>query len=323
MGSEERSLITSHLCCNVSTLNFVTDFVASHCGLLSDHLEQLSIACPNLERLNLKLNIKCLESLTGLKSIVNNCHSLQALNLDYVHVTGVQNCIQLWEILSEIKILNHLTVQACTMEPFGKSDTCAQHSFLKFVKKFVYLEYLQLTYRNSKSCSSCQYASYEAYPQLFAHFPVLIYCHVNVRPSNVADIITNCKQLKYFGYDVIGRVDIPSFLTVVPNQYLQHLHITSQHSNIGEIFMDSVSVHGKLERVFLLVRCVTVSGITALVQNSPKLYICEVDSQQIVDEKNVEVDLKVFKHTLENKFSHRKLFNLNGFTLIRDNASIL
>ena len=75
VGSEERSLITSHLCCNVSTLNFVTDFVASHCGLLSDHLEQLSIACPNLERLNLKLNIKCLESLTGLKSIVNNCHS--------------------------------------------------------------------------------------------------------------------------------------------------------------------------------------------------------------------------------------------------------
>ena len=86
--------------------------------------------------------------------------------------------------------------------------------------------------------------------------------------------------------------------------------------------MDSVSAHGKLERVFLFVRCVAVSGITAL-QNSPKLYICKICSLQIVNEENVEVDLKVFKDTLKNKFSHRKLFNLNSFTLTRDHASIL
>ena len=65
-------------------------------------------------------------------------------------------------------------------------------------------------------------------------------------------------------------------------------------------------MHGKLEQVFLLVRCVAVSGITALVQNSTKLYICEIRPQQIVDEENVEVDLKVFKDTLKSKFSHRK-----------------
>ena len=316
--SEEHSLITSHLY-NVTNLNFVTDFDASHCGLLSGHLEQLSIACPNLKRLDLKGNKSCLESLKGLKSIVNQCHSLQGLNLDRVHATRVQNCMQLWELLSEIKMLNRLTVQACTMEPFGKTDTCAQHSFVKLVRKFVHLEYLQLTYRNnkSKSCLSCHDASYEAYPQLLAHFPVLIYCHVIGRPSNVADIITKCKQLKYFGYNVFGYENIPSFLTVAPNQYLQHLYIVSQQSNIGELFMDSVSIHGKLERVFLLIRCVAVSGITALVQNSPKLYICEVHSRQIIDKENVEVYLKVFKDTLKNKFSHRKLFNLNGFTLIR------
>ena len=51
--SDELSFCTSNLCCNVSSLNFVTDFIATRCGLLSGHLEQLSIACPNLERLNL------------------------------------------------------------------------------------------------------------------------------------------------------------------------------------------------------------------------------------------------------------------------------
>ena len=319
---KEYSLITSHLFCNVSTLNFITDFDASRCGLLSSHLEQLSVACPNLERLNLNNNIDCLENLKGLRSIVNQCCNLQGLNLDGIHVRGVQNCIELWELLSEIKMLNRLTVETCTMEHFGKNDTCDQHNFLKLVQKFVYLEYLQLSYSEHNVFSSCQYALDEAYPQLLAHFPVLVYCYVIGRPSNVADIITNCKQLKYFGYDVFDYENIPSFLTVAPNQHLQHLYIVSQHSSIGELFMESVSMHGKLERVFLLIRCVAVSGITALVLNSPKLYICEIRSLQIVDEYDVEVDLKVFKDTLKSKFLHRKLFNLNGFTLTRDHASI-
>ena len=332
LSLEKRSLITSHLCCNVSTLNFITDFDASCCGLLSGHLEQLSIACPNLERLNLNDNSHCLENLKGLRSIVNQCHNLQGLKLDKIHVTGVQNCTELWELLSEIKMLNHLTVEACTMEPFGKNDTCAQHSFLKLVQNFVYLKYLQLSYSARELLfSSCQHTSYEAYSQLLAHFPVLVYCHVNVhchihdcsvngKSSNVADVITNCRRLKYLVYyDFI--VCLSSFFTAAPNQYLQHLHIISRYSsNIGELFMDSVSMHGKLERVFLVVRCVAVSGITALLQNSPKLYICEIRFRQIVDEENVEVDLdlKLFEDTLKNKFSHRKLFNLNGFTLTRD-----
>ena len=56
----------------------------------------------------------------------------------------------------------------------------------------------------------------------------------------------------------------------------------------------------------------TVDGITALVQNPPKLYYCDIRSQQILDEQNVRVDCNVFNRTLKNKFSHRKLFNLNG-----------
>ena len=310
--SKDYSLVTNHLC-NVTNLNFVTDFDASHCGLLSDNLQQLSVVCPNLERLNLKDNSSCLESLKGLRSIVNQCHNLQGLNLDGVHVTGVQNCIEFWELLSEIKMLNRLTIQTCTMPSFGKNDTCAQHSFLNLVQKFVHLEYLQLTYRKNNPCSSCQDASYEAYPQLLAHFPVLIYYHVIDRLSNVADIITSCKRLKYFGCYIIRFMNIPSFLSAAPNQYLQHLYIQSFYSDIGEMFMDSVSAHGKLKRVFLSVRFVTFAGITALVQNSPKLYFCDIRSHKILDEENVKVDLEVFKDTLKIKFSHRKLFNLNGY----------
>ena len=310
--SIDYSLVTNYLC-NVTNLNFVTDFDASDYGLLSGHLEQLSVTCPNLERLNLNDNSHCLEKLKGLRSIVNQCHNLQMIKLNGAHVTGMQNCIELWELLSEIKMLNHLSVHTCTLPSFGKNDTCVQHSFLKLVQKFVHLEYLQLTYTKDNPCSSCQHALYGPRPQLLGHFPVLVYCHVIGKPSNVADIITNCKRLKYFGYHVIGRVNIPSFLTVAVNQYLQHLHIHSQRSNIDKMFMYSVSRHGKLEHVFLSIQFVTVAGITTLVQNSPKLYFCDIRSQQILDEENVKVDMKVFKDTLKNKFSHRKLFNLNGY----------
>jgi len=59
---------------NISNINFVTEF---DCGnfwsLHSGHLEQLAIACPNLERLNLASNFGCLSSLRGLKTIVLIC----------------------------------------------------------------------------------------------------------------------------------------------------------------------------------------------------------------------------------------------------------
>ena len=89
--SDEFLFCTSNLHCNVSSLNFVTDFVAKNCGLLSGHLEQLSIVCtcPNLERLNLRGNTSCLESLRGLRSIVDHCHNLRAVNLEDVHVTKI------------------------------------------------------------------------------------------------------------------------------------------------------------------------------------------------------------------------------------------
>ena len=195
-------------------MNIVTDFTASHDGLLSRHLELLSITCPNLERLNLELNVNYLEPLQGLRSIVKQCYNLQWLNLGQVHITKAQDCIQLWELLSEIKMLNRLTVQICTMEPFGKNDTPAQYSFIKLVQKFVYLENLQLKYECS-SCSSCKHAQYENYHLLLSHFPFLIRCVVDGERNDMIDVISQCK-LRYFGCRCM-LVKCKTFSTVVQN----------------------------------------------------------------------------------------------------------
>ena len=64
------------------SLNCVVDFDLSGCGcLLSGHLEQVTIACPNLRRLGLQSNSRCLTRLRGLQSIASYCNNLQGLNL--------------------------------------------------------------------------------------------------------------------------------------------------------------------------------------------------------------------------------------------------
>ena len=71
--------------CNLSC---VTHFDISNCH--SGHLEQLAIACPNLQRLNLKRCALSLKTLQGLQAIASHCHNLQGLNLLDICVSQVR-----------------------------------------------------------------------------------------------------------------------------------------------------------------------------------------------------------------------------------------
>jgi len=60
--------------------------------------------CPNLQQLNLEYNSNCLKSLQGLR-VIANCNKLQGLNLLGISVKDVENRVQLWEILVDLKLL--------------------------------------------------------------------------------------------------------------------------------------------------------------------------------------------------------------------------
>ena len=105
----------------------MVEFDVSSGRLCSEHLEQLAIACPNLQRLNLRQKMshdhdlgvhstQCLISLRGLHAIANLCHNLQGLNLLNIPVNEVENQTQLWEILSGMKF-THLAVELCVLLP--------------------------------------------------------------------------------------------------------------------------------------------------------------------------------------------------------------
>ena len=121
-------------------MSFVPDFSATSCGLLSGLLEKLSIACSSLEQLNLRSSTSCLESLQGLKNIVDQCHNLQGVNLEDAYVTKIENCIELWEVLSETKILKHLRIEMCAMKSFIDIDVRSQHNIVQLALKLVHLK---------------------------------------------------------------------------------------------------------------------------------------------------------------------------------------
>ena len=92
-----------HLHC-VSNLHSVSNVDFSCVNLIANdiypgHLEQLAIACPNLEQLNLMNVHGCLQSLQGLRAIVNSCQNLQGINLVGIPVSSVESYLLLWLIV--------------------------------------------------------------------------------------------------------------------------------------------------------------------------------------------------------------------------------
>ena len=107
MWKNKSDIQGSKLNSSFNNLDSVIEFDFSYKSLQSDHLEQLAVMCPNLQRLDLSHNTECLKNLQRLHTIAKCCHNLHGLNLFGIQVTKVENHMQLWEILSSMK-LTHL-----------------------------------------------------------------------------------------------------------------------------------------------------------------------------------------------------------------------
>ena len=87
--------------------------------------------------------------------------------------------------------------------------------------------------------------------------------------------------------------------------------------------MNSASAHGGLVYVFLFVSSVSVAGIGAMIENSPKLTtfqglleICDENGHRLSPYKFLQFD-----KTLKQKYHCHKLFYTGGYLLFRQNYS--
>jgi len=298
---------------NITNLSFVTHFDVgqNEQHLYSGHLEQLALACPNLLWLNLRNNSKCLKNLQGLEMISRCCQKLQGLNLLYVSLEDVECQIKLWDILSSMK-LTQLAVELCILKPLVRNDTD------KLISRFQKCSSVRGIETYGEFCVECGDINDDR-PFLLSHFPSLQYCRLSSeQPESAHEIITTCRELKYFKCNCIEYLTLSSAC----NYNLEQLCIGSEDTDLDNTFMDTVSAHGGLVHVFFSVNSVPGEGITALIENSQKLLTCNIFTiTQVHNSKGVKVNLKVLKATLKASFSQRKLFTCGNLRLVQESRA--
>ena len=297
-----------HLNASCENLGFVTHFDASYFGLLSsEHLQQISGLCCHLQQLNLEYNPKCLQSLEGLRSIANCSPNLQGLNLLGIHAEDMEGRIELWKILSELK-LTYLAVEWCMVNPCGEDDDYKQR-LIWLLQKCSSLKTLECDHGYCDASMICR-QDLCIYSLLLGHFPSLIHCILSgFCGTAINKVLASCKMLKYFKYSDTYSGMYPSAV----NDNLQQLYIEAHYSDLNDDFTETVSVHGKLEYVVVSVDSVSAKGINALVKNSPKLITFHVYMvKPICNENGVHINPATLKTTLRKRFSNRRLFSISG-----------
>jgi len=306
----------------VTNIQSLTHFdVSKYKHLLPSDLEQIAIACPNLQQIKISRCCQCLTSLHGLHALASYCHNLRGLNMIGISESAVDSQVQLWEILSKMT-LTHLVVDYCIIIP--ASGNAAHKKTLRcFYQKFSRLVALQIYCLYTK-CKCCKNALIENDVISLSYLTSLRYCEVhNFYSTTVMAILASCKQLRC--YRIVNQIHSLESLSLAYNVNLKELYISSSLTLIPDIFMSSVSAHGGLVHVFLSVASISVVGIMVLIENSPELTTFQslLEIRDKYSRLLSSNEFLQFEKTLKQRFHYHKLFHTGGFRMIRQNYTSL
>ena len=303
----------------ISNFNSISNISFSSVNIYPDHLKQLAIACPNLERLNLRRARNSLQSLQGLRAIVDTCQNLQGLNLVRIPVSSMESCLLLWELLSSIKKLTHLGIDLCMLIHINNNcyNAADKDKLICVLRNCYSLKALEVM-----DCELCLNVLSTS-DLLFGHFPSLVYVRISLVQTECTAkyAITNCHQLKYLYFNTkfyIPRansldLDLPSSSSC----HLQQVFVKS-YIDLSASSAQVLSAHGELKQVILFVKSITTSAITTLISNSPNLMLLYiVNIEPLCDENGASVNQKDYKDTVSKRFSYHKLLTTGDLILTR------
>ena len=284
---------------NVNNIGFLTHFDASQRDFYSGHLEQLAIACPNLQQLSLFDNVNCLKSLQGLRAVASFCKNLAGLNIIGISASQVESCVQLWEILVDLQ-LSYLAIGLCCLLCFENDET-------KQIVTNLHQKCLKMKALESYLDHDCTYCTESKQLLELSNFPSLIHCITcNI---NIISIPEKLRYLKYAHGNMYASWP-------VANYNLDQLCIVSDQLALPDSFMSTISAHGGLVHVILSVNFVTQNGIAALIDNSPNLITCHVHIRTSAV-WCILFNPRDFRSRLEKKYSQRKLFLCGSYQLVK------
>jgi len=298
----------------ISHLHSVSYINFCYAGVFPHDLEQLAIACPNLQRLNLMENINCLENFNGLQAIVRTCVNLQGLNLAGISVSSMKSPhLLLWELLSSLKKLTHLAINLCALNPSYPFDDYRK----EFINKFKSCHSLQAL--EIHCCDRIYCCRQKNKDYLFSYFPSLTYCRMIDFPyyPGFVHAINNCHQLKcLYEESEIAFFILPGLSN---NCHLQQLYIDLLISLPDEL-VNTLSAHGRLECVILLVWSITFSSIITLIKNSPNLTLLCISTREPLCNHNKNYGS--YEDKVKKMFSYHKLFAVGNFKVESSNSAV-
>jgi len=253
---------------SIKNIEFLTHLSAANCGFFSMHLEQLAVACPNLQQLSLLRNVNCLKSLQGLRAIAN-CQKLEGLNIREISVKDLESHVQLWEVIVDLQ-LTYLSIDLCCLLC---SEGGNQTKIISLHQKCLKLKALESYY----SCTKCDETKL---PLVLSNFPSLIHCITDI------ENIIICDRLKYLHYWHNKHS------WEIANCNLEQVYILSVPLVLSDSFMVALSAHGGLVHVILSIKFVTHSGIAALIGNSPNLITYHIYSAESCMSRDFRLWLK-------------------------------
>ena len=287
----------------INRLHFVTCVDFSKCNMAENkfypgHLEQLAIACPNLQRLDLTCATGCLKSLQGLRAIVDTCQDLRGLNLVGIPESSLESYFTFWELLCSIKKLTYLAIGLCTLIRRNGCDD-ADHDEQKLVglmRSCKGLKALEIVQR--WTCDICRTVP-DVKDLLFSQFPSLVF----VRLLRNTDLVHEAFHI------------LPSSSCC----QLHELCIESpRYLNLTTASVHALSVHGKLEQVALIVRSITTNAITALIKNSPQLMLLYVVTREpLCDDSGASMDHEEYIRAVSEMLPYHKLLTAGDLIVMR------
>ena len=314
---------------SVTNLASITQFDASYCtSLYPGHLEQLSIACPNLQRLDLWGNSKCLSNLQGLRSLATNCKSLQELNLWGVDGIDCEySCLLLWEVLCTMRLIQ-LGIEAWMIDvhdnrnaavaansPPSPGDCTAAIKHQKLTEMFQNYTTLNVLEVRGTNVEGSYNNLSDNELSLVSYFPSITSYRLCKLPSNdcyhTLKQIFRCKYLRCL-YLYKSFPGILSLSLEGQCSSLRQLYIHSRETVPTETFSDALCSHGELEHVILYVESLTAKSISSIIEKSPNLMTFYVVLSTEVFLKSELIPLIT---SLKTRFLKRKLFNGGKFDL--------
>ena len=324
--------INAHIDVSVASLTTVTYFDASHCSVLyPGHLEQLSIACPNLQKLDLYDNSNCLRNLQGLHSLANNCKSLQALNLREIYHCE-NDCVELWEILCtmrltqlsieawmiNINIHNSRNARSLFSSLGGQSVAVKQQRLIAMFQNYLTLQVLEM--EMVVCAGSCNNLS-DNELLLVSYFPsITSYRLCNLPKNNCCYTLKRIFISRYLRCLFLSK-SLRGILSLSLEGHcscLQQLYIDSRDTVPTDAFIDALCDHGGLEHVILRVKSLTAKSIGSIIEHSSNLVTFDVT---FCSRAFLKTQLKQLIANLKMRFSKRQLFNGGNFSMRRSPIS--